>query len=52
VLVVVGFFAHSLGVLGAGGDYVADSAAILLGIIAVTIRDRADGRSMPPPGSP
>ena len=45
VLVVVGFFAHSLGVLAAGGDYVADSAALLLGIIAVTIRDRADGRS-------
>ena len=45
VLVVVGFFAHSLGVLAAGGDYVADSAAILMGIIAVTIRDRTDGRS-------
>jgi cobalt-zinc-cadmium efflux system protein len=45
VLVVVGLFAHSLGVLAAGGDSVTDSAAILLGIIAVTVRDRADGRS-------
>ena len=35
-LVIVGFSAHSLGVLAAGVDYAADSAAILLGIIAVT----------------
>lgn len=40
-LVVVGLRAQSLGVLAAGGDYVADSAAILLGIIAVGIRDRS-----------
>ncbi len=40
-LVIVGLTAHSLGVLAAGGDYVADSAAILLGIIAVGIRDRS-----------
>ena len=44
-LVVVGFAARSLGVLAAGGDYVADSAAILLGIIAVRVRDRAGEKS-------
>lgn len=47
-LVIVGFAAHSLGVLAAGGDYAADSAAILLGIIAVTIRDRAGPDSKAP----
>jgi cobalt-zinc-cadmium efflux system protein len=46
--VIVGFTAHSLSVLAAGGDYVADSVAILLGIIAVTIRDRARGHSRAP----
>ena len=45
LLVVVGLLSHSLGVLAAGGDYIADSAAILLGIIAVTIRDRAASQS-------
>lgn len=44
-LVIVGFRAHSLGVLAAGGDYVADSAAILLGIVAVSIRDKVGARS-------
>lgn len=44
-LVIVGLRAHSLGVLAAGGDYVADSAAIGLGIIAVVIRDRVGKRS-------
>lgn len=44
-LVIVGLRAHSLGVLAAGGDYVADSAAILLGIIAIGIRDRSGPRS-------
>jgi cation diffusion facilitator family transporter len=47
-LVVVGFAAHSLGVLAAGGDYAADSAAILLGIIAVTIRERVGPQSKAP----
>ena len=47
-LVVVGFSAHSLGVLAAGGDYAADSAAILLGIIAVTIRERVGPESKAP----
>jgi cobalt-zinc-cadmium efflux system protein len=46
--VIVGFTAHSLSVLAAGGDYVADSVALLLGIIAVTIRDRARGHSRAP----
>lgn len=44
-LVVVGLTAHSLGVLAAGGDYLADSAAILLGIIAVRVRDRVGEHS-------
>ena len=47
-LVVVGFSAHSLGVLAAGGDYVADSAAIALGILAVTIRQRVGEQSKAP----
>jgi cobalt-zinc-cadmium efflux system protein len=47
-LVVVGVTAHSLGVLAAGGDYVADSLAILLGIIAVTVRDRVGPHSRAP----
>ncbi len=44
-LVIVGLRAHSLGVLAAGGDYVADSAAIGLGIVAVAIRDRVGEHS-------
>jgi cobalt-zinc-cadmium efflux system protein len=48
VLVMVGFLTHSLGVLAAGGDYVADSAAILLGIIAVTVRERTGADSRAP----
>ena len=44
-LVVIGLSAHSLGVLAAGGDYVADSTAIGLGILAVTIRDRVGEHS-------
>ena len=47
-LVVVGVLSHSLGVLAAGGDYVADSAAILLGIIAVTMRERNGPHSKAP----
>lgn len=47
-LVVVGLAAHSLGVLAAGGDYVADSAAIVLGIIAVAIRERVGPHSKAP----
>lgn len=47
-LVLVGLSAHSLGVLAAGGDYVADSTAIGLGILAVTIRDRVGEHSKAP----
>lgn len=47
-LVIVGFTAHSLGVLAAGGDYVADSSAIALGILAVNIRERVGEHSRAP----
>lgn len=47
-LVIVGVFAHSLGVLAAGGDYIADSAAIALGIGAVAIRERVGAHSKAP----
>jgi cobalt-zinc-cadmium efflux system protein len=42
-LVIVGLGAHSLGVLAAGGDYAADSVAILLGIIAIQIAKQPHG---------
>jgi cobalt-zinc-cadmium efflux system protein len=42
-LVVVGLASHSLGVLAAGGDYTADSVAILLGIIAIQISKHPHG---------
>jgi cation diffusion facilitator family transporter len=44
-LVVVGLVSHSLGVLAAGGDYVADSAGLALGLVAIGIRDRVGARS-------
>lgn len=47
-LVIVGLSAHSLGVLAAGWDYVADSAAIALGILAVTVRQRVGEHSKAP----
>jgi len=47
-LIVVGLFSRSLGVLAAGSDYVADSAGILLGIIAVTVREHAEPTSKAP----
>ena len=47
-LIVVGLSANSLGVLAAGGDYVADSTAIGLGILAVAIRDRVGPHSNAP----
>jgi cobalt-zinc-cadmium efflux system protein len=43
-LVIAGMSAHSLGVLAAAGDFAADSVALILGLVAVTIRDR-DGSS-------
>lgn len=39
-LVVVGLAAHSVGVIAAAGDTAADSVAVVLGLIAVTVRDR------------
>ncbi len=39
-LVFVGVTAHSLGVLAAGGDFIADSFAIILGLLAVYLRDK------------
>lgn len=42
-LVVVGLTSHSLGVLAAGGDFAADSTAILLGIIAIQIAKHPHG---------
>jgi cobalt-zinc-cadmium efflux system protein len=44
-LIIVGLTAHSLGVLAAGGDYVLDSGAILLGLLAVLIRDHTRRRT-------
>jgi cation diffusion facilitator family transporter len=44
-LIVVGLAAKSLGVLAAGGDYIADSAAIALGLIAIWIRNRVGEHS-------
>jgi len=39
-LVLVGLYAHSLSVLATGGDFVADSFALGLGILAVHLRDK------------
>lgn len=39
-LVIVGLAAHSVGVIAVAGDTAADSAALVLGLIAVTVRDR------------
>jgi cobalt-zinc-cadmium efflux system protein len=47
-LIIVGVLSHSLGVLAAGGDYIADSAAIALGIGAVAMRERGGERSKAP----
>jgi cation diffusion facilitator family transporter len=40
-LVIVGLAAHSVGVLAAAGDTAIDSVALVLGLIAVTVRDRS-----------
>jgi cobalt-zinc-cadmium efflux system protein len=39
-LVMVGLRAHSLGVLAAGGDYLADAAAISVSLFAIWVADR------------
>lgn len=41
-LVIVGLAAHSVGVIAAAGDTVADPVALVLGLTAVTVRDRTD----------
>ncbi len=38
-LVVVGVAANSLGVVAAAGDFAADSVALVLGLVAVAVRD-------------
>ena len=40
-LVLVGLAAHSVGVLAAAGDTAADSVALVLGLIAIAVRDRS-----------
>ena len=40
VLVGVGVGAHSVGVIAAAGDTAADSLALILGLVAVSVRDR------------
>ena len=42
-LIIVGLFSHSLGVLAAGGDFVADSFAIVLGLLAIRISQHPRG---------
>lgn len=42
-LLVVGCATHSLGVLAAGGDYAADSVAIVLGIMAIQVARHPHG---------
>ena len=44
-LVVVGISSHSLAVLAAGGEFAADSIAILLGILAIQIAKHPHGHS-------
>ncbi len=42
-LVIIGLSSHSLGVLAAGGDFIADSFAILLGLLAVYLSQHPRG---------
>ena len=42
-LVVVGFTAHSLGVLAAGVDYVGDAAGVAISLVALRIASRPGG---------
>ena len=46
-LVAVGITAHSLGVLAAGGDYLADSGAILLALFAIWLTQRPPSSRRP-----
>lgn len=42
-LIVVGLLAHSLGVLAAGGDYIADAGAIAISLLALRISRHPHG---------
>ncbi|MBC7707924.1 cation transporter [Polaromonas sp.] len=44
-LVIAGLVSHSLGLLAAGGDYIADSMSVVLGLIAIYVRDKKHGKS-------
>ena len=46
-LVVAGIGAHSVGVLAAGGDYLADAAAIGISLLAIALARRAPTRRRP-----
>ncbi|HCU92851.1 MAG TPA: hypothetical protein DHU96_08970 [Actinobacteria bacterium] len=46
-LVVAGISAHSVGVLAAGGDYLADAAAIGVSLLAITLARRPPSRRHP-----
>lgn len=46
-LISVGLASHSLGVLAAGGDFIADSLAIILGLVAVRLRDQYGNKMAP-----
>jgi cobalt-zinc-cadmium efflux system protein len=46
-LVVVGVSAHSLGVLAAGADYLADAAAIAVSVLAMRLSNRPPSASRP-----
>ena len=46
-LVAVGIAGHSVGLLAAGGDYVADSGALGLALLAIWLRDRPPTASRP-----
>lgn len=46
-LIAVGITAHSLGVLAAGGDYLADSGAILLALLAIWLTQRPPSARRP-----
>jgi cobalt-zinc-cadmium efflux system protein len=46
-LVVAGIRAHSIGVLAAGGDYLADAAAIGISLLAIGLAHRPPARGRP-----
>jgi cobalt-zinc-cadmium efflux system protein len=46
-LIVVGLLSHSISVLAAGGDFIADSLALVLGLVAIHMRDHHNQRQAP-----